>query len=87
MSTDSEKTKPTGTNGYIFAVHDSDLDSFLSDLSLLKKLNTEGIPCNFCEKLVYKHNLGYIYFIGGKEKVCCDKISCYYDLLKLRGNN
>jgi len=66
----------------ILAVHDGNLNCLLEELGLLHDLESKGIPCGICNCNVTRKNLGYIYFIDRIPKVCCDKITCLYEIMK-----
>ena len=58
------------------AVHDNDLETFLSSLGILKGV-TEGVyRCAVCSKPVNLENLGAVSPREGKIEVICDASHC-----------
>ena len=64
----------------IYAVHDRDLEQFLTELSLLDEIAGGKIKCPECDCTITLENIGFIYFSKGEAKICCDDIECFYKL-------
>jgi hypothetical protein len=69
----------------VLAVHEKDLDGFLKEIGLFEALTGQGIRCEMGDHTVTRNNLGYIFFVDRKPRVCCDKPECYYALAKKKG--
>lgn len=66
----------------IHAFHEVDLERFLKNLNLFEAIEKGEIKCDVCKCQVTKENLGFVYPLEGKIKVCCDKMYCYYEVMR-----
>jgi len=66
----------------MLAVHERVLDRLLKEFHLFEVIQGKGLPCEYCHCNVKRDNLGFIYFEDGRIKVCCEKLCCYYDILR-----
>jgi len=66
----------------IKALHETDLDEFLKSLGFLDSLLNEQLSCSICGNTINKENLTCIYPAGSDIGFCCDKLSCYEEVLK-----
>ena len=61
----------------VHAVHESDLDVFLTSLGLQKDLQEGKLMCFFCKEKITRENLGSIIPKGKNIEVCCKSLRCY----------
>lgn len=64
----------------IYAVHDEDLEAFLTDLNLLDKIKEGKIKCPECNCTLTLENIGFFLVSKGEIKICCDDLNCLYGL-------
>ena len=58
------------------AVHDNDLEEFLSSVGVLKKLEGGNYNCLVCNANITLENLGAIYPKDNEINFICDRLSC-----------
>lgn len=66
------------------AVHDDDLEKFLSSIGVLDQIVGGYYKCIFCDTKITIDNLGFIYPKGNTINFVCD---CSFCLSKLNLNN
>ncbi|MCK4395484.1 hypothetical protein KAW96_02695 [candidate division WOR-3 bacterium] len=69
MRIDFEKEK-------IKAVHDQDLEKFLENMGILKKIKRGEMKCKFCKATITLKNLHSLFPQSGDIKFVCDKADC-----------
>ncbi len=60
----------------IKAVHDYDLEQFLSSIGVLEDIKNGHYYCTFCNTLITMENLGAVYPNDNKIIFVCDRLSC-----------
>ena len=60
----------------IRAVHDNDLEKFLSSIGVLDQIVDGYYKCIFCDAKITIDNLGFMYPKGNKINFVCDRSSC-----------
>jgi len=60
----------------IKAVHDDDLENFLSSIGLLNDIKSEKIRCKFCSENITLETLQAIFPDSGSINAICNKKSC-----------
>lgn len=69
----------------IFAVHDRDLEVFLSSIGILEKIKNKEIKCVECKSVITLENIGFIFPSKGRKiEICCDSPGCYYKMIGRR---
>ena len=65
----------------VYAVHDRDLEVFLSSIGILEKIANKEIKCVECKSVITLENIGFIFPSKGKLEICCDSPTCYYKMI------
>lgn len=60
----------------ISAVHDNDLQEYLSSIGILRKLELNEYHCAFCEAIVNLENIGAVFSKDGEIYVTCEQPKC-----------
>ena len=68
----------------LLAVHDTDVEEFLTRLELLAPIKDGKISCAACNRVITLDNFGGIYPESGELKVVCDKLECLNPMLKAK---
>lgn len=58
------------------AVHDNDLEQFLSSIGVLDEINSGLHNCSFCKKQITLDNLGAVYPFDKTIAFACDLPTC-----------
>jgi len=56
--------------------HERDIDTLLTRLGLIEKIEKKELKCAICKKIITKENLGAIYKKKNKIIIVCDSIEC-----------
>jgi hypothetical protein len=64
----------------IKAVHEDDLESFLSSIGILEDILSERYKCQKCNRQISLKNLGAVCPEEGTIRVICDLPSCLSDI-------
>ncbi len=67
----------------IRAMHENDMDNLLGKLDLLNKIKSSEAVCFFCSTIISKENLECIISRDGEIILCCDRLDCYSQALKI----
>ncbi len=68
--------------GRIRAVHDDDLERFLSSLGCLETVRLGQAVCHFCGQPVNLDNLECVFPHEGDVAFCCSASQCYSQLMR-----
>ena len=60
----------------IKAVHEDDINQFLSSLGILNSICEGNFHCAICNKLINLDNFGAVYPQNNKIQVICDSLLC-----------
>ena len=69
------------------AVHDDDLEQFLSTIGVLNQINNGYHHCIVCNTQITIENLGAVYPKDNKINFVCDRPSCLANLDPEEGND
>jgi len=62
------------------AVHDDDLEEFLSSIGVLEQIRKGCHRCNICDTPITIENLGAVYPEGDKINFLCERLSCLTEI-------
>jgi hypothetical protein len=62
------------------AVHDNDLEQFLSSIGVLNQVITGYYHCIICDTQISLENLGAVYPKDNKIDFVCDRLSCLAEM-------
>ncbi len=68
--------KPRSQTERLKAIHDDDLEAFLSSLGLLDKILSGDIKCKFCRDQITLENLQSVFPDSGSISIVCKKELC-----------
>lgn len=69
------------------AVHDDDLEGFLSSIRLLHKVRAGKVRCKFCREILDLESIQAVFPESGSVSVVCSREQCIKDFLSYLGGS
>ena len=64
----------------IYAVHDRNLEGFLTELNMLEEVLQGKVKCSECNCTITLENIGSLSMSSEKVRICCDNLDCFYKI-------